>query len=149
MELEPITTIAGMAFIDYVIQIQAWGKPSIVSDDYDNTHRDAITVLIPTFGSPKYLENVRDLSVKTVVVTTDHESNEFEKALNRLGLAVFRAPIEKPHSYNLLRYGVSQVQTPYVLCLDADTEVGDDITKLPSMLIENELDLASFRILPR
>src|SRR5437016_5697747 len=127
MQLEPIALVVGMSFVDYAIQLRAWQRIAIVSEHYDSTHQDEITVLIPAFGNPKYLEKVRDLGVKTVIVTTDHESPAFEQALSGRGVAVLRAPIGKPHSYNLLRYGVAQVKTPYVLCLDADTEVGDDV----------------------
>src|SRR6266496_5238219 len=149
MPLEPIALVVGMSFVDYAIQLRAWQRSAIVSENYNGTHRDEMTVLIPAFGSPRYLERVRDLGVKTAIVTTDHESIEFEQALSKLSVEVFRAPVRKPHSYNLLKYGVAQIKTPYVLCLDADTEVGDDITKIPSMLIENGLDLASFLILPK
>jgi hypothetical protein len=92
---------------------------------------------------------IGNLGVKTVVVTTDHESSEFEQALGKLGVGVIRAPIAHPHSYKLLRSGVHQVETPYVLFLDADIAVGDDVAKIPVMMSANGLDIASFRVLPK
>jgi len=138
-----------MSFVDYIIQVRAWQRPPITPDEYDETRADNITVLIPAFGSPSYLTGIRQLGVKTTVVTTDHETTEFEQALSSLGVGVIRAPIAGPHSYKLLRYGVHQVDTPYVLFLDADTEVGDSIAKIPVMMATNELDIASFRVLPK
>jgi cellulose synthase/poly-beta-1,6-N-acetylglucosamine synthase-like glycosyltransferase len=149
MQLEPVALVLGMSFIDYVIQVRAWQRTVIAPGDYNSAFQDKITVVIPAFGNPKYLEKIRPLGVKTVVVTTDHETPQFEQKLTSLGVDALRASIEHPHSYNLLRYAAARVETPYVLCLDADTEVGDDVTKVPSMLIENELDLASFLVLPK
>jgi cellulose synthase/poly-beta-1,6-N-acetylglucosamine synthase-like glycosyltransferase len=149
MELEATATVLGMSFIDYGIQVRAWKRNSILPQDYDDTYKDEITVITPAFGNPSYLSGIKPLGVKTVVVTTDHESPAFEAVLATLNVDILRAPIVKPHSYNLLQYGVTHVQTPYVLFLDADTEVGDDATKIPSMLVKNELELASFLVLPR
>src|SRR5688572_1498802 len=126
MQLEATAVVLGMSFIDYGIQVRAWQRTSILPDDYDDTHKDKITVITPAFGNPSYLSGIKNLGVKTVVVTTDHETAAFEEILATLDVDVLRAPIARPHSYNLLQYGVAHVQTPYVLFLDADTEVGDD-----------------------
>jgi hypothetical protein len=129
---------------------------------------DDFTILVPIYGSVKYLENVDYLSTygsKVVLVTTDSESGEFNRTLDAIaaehGFNVYRARVKR----NVIQRGgrstggtvrdriireasECMVTTEYVVCIDADTVTTSPVNEIVGALEANDLDLASVRLVP-
>jgi cellulose synthase/poly-beta-1,6-N-acetylglucosamine synthase-like glycosyltransferase len=127
---------------------------------------DDFEVLVPIYGSLKYLENVdflADYGRRVVLCTTSSESPEFECGLEilcrRYGFRVFRASVARPIRGakratsgtvrdQLVRDAHSMLAATWVVCIDADTVTDRPLGELVGAMAERGLDLASVRLVP-
>ena len=126
-------------------------------------------VLVPIYGSVRYLENVdylRAYGDRVVLCTTRHESPEFVAELTEIarrnGFRIFwgEASGRRPAGANrratsgtvrdrLVRDALVEVVTaPYVVCVDADTATERPLGELVGALVDNGYDFASVRLVP-
>ncbi|AEV86041.1 N-acetylglucosaminyltransferase [Actinoplanes sp. SE50] len=127
------------------------------------------TVLVPIYGSVRYLENVDYLAQyggRVVLCTTDGESAEFYAGLGgiaeRHGFRIFRAAgvaggagaggkraTSGTIRDRLVRDALEvAVHTPYVVCIDADTTTERPFGELVGQLVANGYDFASVPLVP-
>jgi hypothetical protein len=136
-------------------------------------HRsDSFALLVPIFNDLSYLKNVdwlRSHGSRVVLCTTTVETPEFMEGIHRLaaehGFRVATADLEVGSSNGtknpwaifskslfghdvVLREGVSDIDEDFVVFLDGDTTVDGDLRVACGAMIENDLDLASVRVLP-
>jgi len=124
-------------------------------------------ILVPIYGNLRYLENVEYLRTyrnRVVLCTTTGEPREFDDELNALaalhGFRVFRAyvpgrrstpgqkSVAAPIRDLLVREALATVSATYVVCIDADTVTEQPLQVLVGALVDNQLDVASVRLLP-
>jgi len=138
-------------------------KPSEISNpDY--------TIIVPIFKNPRFLKNLDYLKrfrEKVMLCTIDDpENTEMMAFLTQLRAEGFRIIelrefkgvdtkyylIKKSFEIQiydaLRRKGVSIPETKYVCLLDGDTTPEDDIGKVCAVIDENNLDIASVRVVP-
>ncbi len=118
------------------------------------------TIVIPIFGKPTYLEglkSIRKYGNKVMLLTTDSESDEFDKAITEeastYGYQIVNVPYsefdsKKKSSISLIKLGVKYVKTKYMIRMDADSIPSEDLAILFGNLERLNLDLASVRVLP-
>ena len=128
---------------------------------------DDFNVLVPIYGSITYLENVeylRQYGDRVILCTTTSEKPEFDRALDdiatRHNFRVFRGDVPRPRGQDgsratagtvrdrLVRDGLTMVDKPYVVCIDADTTSPRSLNELVGAMVERDLDLASVRLVP-
>lgn len=131
------------------------------------TRYEFFNVLVPIWGSIKYLENVEYLSPyggRVILCTTMNESNEFNRDIDalaaRCGFQVYRARIAAMVSTpgaratsgtlrdRIIRDAHELVTAPWVVCIDADTVTERPLSELVGAMIERDLDFASVRLVP-
>jgi cellulose synthase/poly-beta-1,6-N-acetylglucosamine synthase-like glycosyltransferase len=130
---------------------------------------DDFEVLVPIYGSVRYLENVdylRQYGRRVVLCTTRHESAAFIAELTEIavrnGFRIFwgeassRAPVGANRRATsgtirdrLVRDALTDIVTaPYVVCIDADTVTERPLGELVGSLVDNGYDFASVRLIP-
>jgi cellulose synthase/poly-beta-1,6-N-acetylglucosamine synthase-like glycosyltransferase len=124
-------------------------------------------ILVPIYGSLRYLENINYLenyASQVILCTTDAESPEFDKGIDELsrryGFRVFRAHVPGGSSRSgrrstggvirdiVVRDALSIVTAQYVVCVDADTVTDRPLTELVGAMAHHRLDVASVRLYP-
>lgn len=132
------------------------------------TSRDDFQILVPIYGSMRFLENVEYLqpySDRVILCTTSGESIDFYRELSaiasRNNFQVYRSPFGPPASLNKRLTGgtirdrvirdalLNAVSMPYVVCLDADTTTPKPLGLLVGELARRGDDLASIRLVPQ
>jgi hypothetical protein len=134
----------------------------------DKRANEDFTVLVPIYGSVRYLENVaflRPYGERVVLVTTTSESAEFNEAINEIaavnGFRLFRAHVQRNpakrggrNTSGTVRDRIIReasetcVRSEYVVCIDADTVTNEPLGQIVGALESNGLDLASVRLVP-
>jgi hypothetical protein len=134
---------------------------------YGELHRaEDFEILVPIYGSLRYLENVaylRRYGSKVLLCTTTQESPEFDRDLDDLanmhGFRVFRGDVARAVGRGrratggtvrdrLIRDALGEVRSEYVVCLDADTTTTRPLRELIMAMMSRGLDLASIRLVP-
>lgn len=125
------------------------------------------SVLVPIYGSMRYLENAEYLAGygdRVVLCTTKAESAEFytelEAVADRYGFKTFRgdAPVPASHGTRrstsgtvrdrLMRAVLPTITSSYVVFLDADTVTQRPLSELVGTMATRNLQLASIRLVP-
>lgn len=129
---------------------------------------DDFVVLVPIYGNVGYLENVEYLAQygsRVWLCTTTNETPRFYAALEAIAcqhdFRIFRGfvPVAAGSSGGrrnvagtirdrLVRDASSQVESEYVICIDADTETDQPLGLLVGAIAENGWDLVSVRLVP-
>jgi hypothetical protein len=129
--------------------------------------RDDFHVLVPIYGSTRYLENVDYLAAygaRVVLCTTTNEAPAFYEELLRIarahGFEIFYGECRDPRPVSgrrqtggttrdrLVRDALRTLTRPYVVCIDADTVTERPLGELVGALAARDLDLASVRLCP-
>lgn len=150
--------------IDAVGSIRARHARTVATEPARN---EDFSVLVPIYGSMRYLENAEYLAAygeRVVLCTTTAESPEFytelEAVAGRYGFRVFRgdAPVSSSHARRrstggtvrdrLVRAALFTVTTTYVVCVDADTITRRPLSELVGTIATQNLQLASIRLVP-
>ncbi len=124
-------------------------------------------VIVPIYGSIDYLENVeylRQYGDRVLLCTTTSERPDFDRALDDIartnGFRVFRGVVPRARGQagrrattgtirdRLVRDALELVERPYVVCVDADTTTPRPLSELIGAMVEQDLDLASVRLVP-
>jgi Glycosyl transferase family group 2 len=124
------------------------------------------TVLVPIYGSLRYLENVAYLAgyaERVLLCTTTAETPEFVDGIERLaqqhGFGLFygncgtrtgpaRRQTAGTTRDRLIRDALPTVRSPYVVCIDADTATERPLDELVGAVAEHGFDLVSVRLEP-
>jgi cellulose synthase/poly-beta-1,6-N-acetylglucosamine synthase-like glycosyltransferase len=109
------------------------------------------TIVVPLYGHPRYFAERAQLAryQGNVLVAMDvgnREMQDFADVLRAEGWHVFTTVLEEPSPPSLIKEALPQVRTSYVLRLDADTRVGDDLPHLMAALAEDGADLCSVKV---
>ncbi len=125
-------------------------------------------LLVPIFNDLKYLTNLEFLKLyreHVILCTTTHETSEFVEALENLalehGFRITYSPIEGSaknpwaiyhktllaHDF-VLKRTVHGITEKYVIFIDGDTYVANDLTVLCGAMDEYAFDISSVKILP-
>lgn len=128
------------------------------------TRCDDFSVLVPIYGSLRYLENVEQLAQygeRVILCTTTTEDRDFLTGLHAIaaerGFAVFEARVDRRVDTGrratggttrdtIVQRALAHVRTPYVVCLDADTTTTRPLEELVGELVDRELDIASVQL---
>ena len=112
------------------------------------------TIIIPLYGSPKYFERRDRLEhLKGHVVVAIEVSlpamRAFAEHLEGEGWRVFRALVREPNPPKMLRavLEADAIHTTYVVRLDADTVIGDDLPNAVAAAQADGADLCSVKVL--
>lgn len=123
-------------------------------------------VLVPIYGSIRYLENIpylSDYGSRVILCTTANESEEFNREIDavaaRHGFRVFRADTKKVAATGkrstsgtlrdrIIRDAHAMVHAPWVVCLDADTVTVRPLGQLVAAMATRGYDLVSVRLVP-
>lgn len=135
-------------------RMDLWGR----SDDF--------CVLVPIFGSVRYLTNGPELARygdRVVLCTSDGEASAFYEDLRagaaRYGFRIVvsvttearppdRTVRGEPLRDEIIRNAIGLVGAGTVICLDADTVPGDDLRTVVAAFERAGFDVASVRVLP-
>jgi hypothetical protein len=128
---------------------------------------DDFEILVPIYGSLRYLENVEYLRAygsKVVLCTTTEEDPQLLDGLDQLawmyGFRVFTTHVPgrrrrhaqrsatAPVRDKLIRDALATVTATYVVCIDADTVTERPLEQLIGAFAAHDLDVASVRLLP-
>jgi hypothetical protein len=150
--------------IDAVGVLRARHAPTVATETVCN---EDFSVLVPIYGSMRYLENAEYLATygeRVVLCTTNAESPEFYTELKavalRYGFRVFcgDALVSSSHGQRrstggtardrLIRAVLSTVTTTYVVCVDADTVTRRPLSELVGAIAAQGLQLASICLVP-
>jgi hypothetical protein len=153
-----------VALIDVVAATRAKYTAPIVSN---SASLDSFAVLVPIWGSLRYLENVAYLSAygdRVVLCTTAEGTADFYAGLEALSrehrFQIFIAsPVAGQRRSSgretggttrdrLVREVLHTVTMPYVVCIDADTVTDRPLGELAGEIAERNLDLASVPLHP-
>lgn len=157
--MEYLPLLLGITLIDYLpllILKLSRRKPISLSSAKNNDY----TILVSVFHNPIYLKDLEKLAKykqQVLILTTTRETEEFYETLNsycnRYGFKSVRLNFGKdfvvPEScIPLFVKGIRHVKTKYLIRMDADSIPERDLGYLFATLDENELDVASVRVLP-
>ena len=152
-----------LACLDLFGGLRARHKRVIATDGHSVSD---FNVLVPIWGSLRYLENVAYLASygsRVILCTTDQESEEFNREINelsrRLGFQVFRArggrvaqgaarATSGTVRDRIIRDAHEVVTEPFVVCIDADTVTDRPLGELVHTLQARRLDFCSVRLIP-
>jgi cellulose synthase/poly-beta-1,6-N-acetylglucosamine synthase-like glycosyltransferase len=133
---------------------------------WDGTVVEDFEVLVPIWGSIRYLENVDYLSAygsRVVLCTTASETPEFNAAVDELarihGFRVFRAEAGSMAQNGtrstsgtlrdrVVRDAHEVLSAPWVVCIDADTVTEQPLSHLVGAMASQNVDFASVRLVP-
>lgn len=132
------------------------------------TWRDDFQIIVPIYGSARYLTNAEYLAPhagRVILCTTSGESEEFYSELTaiaaRYKFTVYKSPHRPPMAGGKRLTGgtirdrivrdalVHAVTLPYVVCLDADTTTPQPLWLLVGELARRGDELASIRLVPQ
>jgi len=149
-------------FVDGAAGIQAHG----LQYKFGEATQENFRILVPIWGSVKYLINAKELGrygSRVTLVTTGDESPEFYRQLRRIAetyefdvwhdkptgaAAQKRRSTSRPVRDRLIRNVLATVTEPYVIPLDADSSPSAPLGELAGELDRRDLDIASVRIMP-
>ena len=155
--------VLAMALLDTVAGLRARG---LGHKDTKAWHAD-FTVLVPIYGSARYLENVGYLAQynsRVVLCTTAGETPEFYADLaaiaNRHGFNIYRSPslvttgsgqraTSGTTRDRIIRDALEIVETEYVIMLDADSTTVRPFDELVGEIREDGYDVTSVRLVIR
>jgi cellulose synthase/poly-beta-1,6-N-acetylglucosamine synthase-like glycosyltransferase len=108
------------------------------------------TIVVPLFGHPRYFDRRSELRPyqNNVLVALEVSSSlmaAFANQLEEEGWRVERLRISNPNPAILLKAALPAVTTTYVLRLDADTSVGDDIPRAVTAAAAARADICSIK----
>jgi cellulose synthase/poly-beta-1,6-N-acetylglucosamine synthase-like glycosyltransferase len=129
---------------------------------------DAFEILVPIWGSVRYLTNIDFLSPygqRVVLCTPRSESQEFHESLKEIadehGFRIFATDVKTVSSKRsskrqtsgtirdaLVRDAHSVLSRPYVVCIDADTRTREPLDKLVGRIEQGGYDIVSIRVIP-
>jgi cellulose synthase/poly-beta-1,6-N-acetylglucosamine synthase-like glycosyltransferase len=114
------------------------------------------TVVIPLFGHPRYFDEREQLEhlkerIVVVVEVSSELMRSFATELEQEGWNVFRAIVPEPSPPKLLLEALEAdaVQTGYVMRLDADSCVGEELPNAVAAAAADGADLCSVKVLAR
>ena len=156
-----------MSMVD-LVPISAARKAKGYAITEDTPSVDDFVVLVPIYGSVRYLENVAYLAQygeRVWLCTTTNEAPEFYEALEAIaterGFRIFRGYVPPAAAGSgsvrnvagtirdrLVRDASSRVEAEYVICIDADTETEQPLGLLVGAIAVNGFDLVSVRLVP-
>jgi hypothetical protein len=127
---------------------------------------DDFEVMVPIYGSMRYLENIEYLAGygdKVLICTTTAESAQFYAELDSVtaahGFRQFRGEVDASNSAGkrntggtvrdrLVRDGLAHVRAGNVVCIDADTVTDRPLNELVGCMLGCGYDMASVRLVP-
>ncbi len=127
---------------------------------------DDFEVLVPIYGSMRFLENVAylaDYGSKVLICTTASETDEFYADLAKItaqyGFREFRGVVDSSNVAGkrntggtvrdrLVRDALAHVQAGNVVCIDADTVTDRPLDELVGCMLGCGYDMASVRLVP-
>ena len=141
-----VLSIALVAF-DFQNLLSWWGGRTITPGTAES---DDFTIVVPLFGHPRYFDRRADLLgyQRNVLVALDIGTRvmaAFAYELEFEGWRVKRLRLASPNPAELLKASLPAVSTTYVLRLDADTSVGDDIGRAVAAVREAGAELCSIK----
>jgi cellulose synthase/poly-beta-1,6-N-acetylglucosamine synthase-like glycosyltransferase len=132
--------------------VLAWRRVRVL--DLAPIPTDDFTVVIPLYGDPRYFaERERLLHLKERILVAidvgEAAMRLFAGELEEEGWRVFRTRVAVPGPPTLLQAAVEsdRIDTTYVIRLDADTYVGDDLPRAVAAADADAADLASVKVL--
>ena len=153
--------------VDAAAQFRAsrHGRQSISPDNDPNTD---YTIVVPIYGSARYLENIdflEDYGAKVLLATSSFETPEFYRELSSIatkhGFRIHRAK-DRPPAAELgfdgrravggtlrdliVRDSHASITSKYVICIDGDTRTHQHLDQLVAEFVKADLDLASVRL---
>jgi len=115
-----------------------------------------LAVIVPAYNEAASItDTIRSVQVQTrppdeIIVVDDFSSDGTGEIARRCGVTVVRPPANTGSKAGAQNFGLSYVDTPYVLAIDADTTLAPDaIEKLMAALSEPNIAAACGFVLPR
>src|SRR5205823_4371079 len=109
---------------------------------------DDFTIIVPLFGHPRYFDRRNELiryqqHVLVALEVGVPVMSEFANELEHEGWRVERLRINDPNPAALVKAALAAVTTTYVLRLDADTTIRDDLARAVAAADAARADLCS------
>lgn len=117
---------------------------------------DQLTIIIPAYNEEKSVaDTVKSLLAqttppKTVIVVDDCSTDKTFEVAKNAGASVMRPPKNTGTKAGAQNYALTQVNTPYVMAIDADTIIArDGVEKLISAMSNPKTAAACGSVIPR
>jgi cellulose synthase/poly-beta-1,6-N-acetylglucosamine synthase-like glycosyltransferase len=145
--------VADIAFVAALIVVAfdfqnmlSWWRGRTVFPAHEPSHD--FTIIVPLFGHPRYFDRREGLlryqqNVLVALEVGAPVMSEFADELEREGWRVERLRVDDPNPAGLVRAALSAVTTTYVLRLDADTTIRDDLAGAVAAAAASRDDLCS------
>lgn len=127
------------------------------SKDMVNVHTDSgLTVIVPAYNeAASIVDTIKSIQAQTlpaaeIIVIDDFSSDNTGDLARSCGVTVLRPPANTGSKAGAQNFALTQVKTPYVMAIDADTTLAPDaIEKLMSALGDPNVVAACGFVLPR
>jgi cellulose synthase/poly-beta-1,6-N-acetylglucosamine synthase-like glycosyltransferase len=132
---------------DFQNLLSWWGGRTIKPGREASTD---FTIIVPLFGHPGYFDRREDLLryQRHVLVATEVSTRlmaDFADQLEREGWRVARVLVDSPNPAKLVKESLSAVTTTYSLRLDADTSIGDDLSRGVAAVAASGAEICSIK----
>ncbi|MCS7092065.1 MAG: hypothetical protein NZM26_01790 [Patescibacteria group bacterium] len=125
-------------------------------------------ILVPVYNDIKYIKNIdflKKYAEKVVLCTTNKETEEFYEKLNKLSkehgfrISISDVTQEGKNPFSIfnkvllahdlvLKESLKSLDEKYVIFIDGDTFVNEDLAILCGAMEENDFDIASVKVIP-
>ena len=142
-----IAFVAALIVVAFDFQnMLSWWRGRTVSPERKPS--SDFTIIVPLFGHPRYFDRRHELvqyqqNVLVALEVSAPVMSEFASDLEREGWRVERLRINDPNPAALLKAALPAVTTTYVLRLDADTTIRDDLARAVAAADAARADLCS------
>jgi cellulose synthase/poly-beta-1,6-N-acetylglucosamine synthase-like glycosyltransferase len=142
-----LVVAAVLVAFDFQNLLSWWGGRTITPGD---ARTSDFTVVVPLFGHPRYFDRRGELlryqaNVLVALEVSPPIMADFAEQLEGEGWRVERLHVETPNPAKLVRAALPSVATTYVLRLDADTTIRDDLFTAVAAAAEADVDVCSIK----
>ena len=119
-------------------------------------HGSGLTVIVPAYNEAASItDTIKSIQTQTmppeeIIVIDDFSSDNTGELARKCGVTVLRPPANTGSKAGAQNFAMTQVKTPYVMAIDADTTLASDaIEKLMPALDGPNMAAACGFVLPR
>lgn len=127
-----------------------------ISQAYKKAPSFSVTVLIPAYNEEKNIaktiRSVREQTYKVekILVVDDSSEDETQKVAKRAGAEVIRTPKNTKNKAKAINYGLKEVKSEILICVDADTILEKNaIEEILKAFGDEKVAIASGFVLPQ
>ncbi len=147
-----LALVIGLFLFDFQ-NVLGWWRGRTLSP-HPNRRDFDFTIVVPVYGHRRYFDDREHLLGyrENVLVTLDIGAPgmaEFGDELEEEGWRVARVQTANPNPPNLIAAALDRVETAYMVRVDADTRIVDDLPRYIAAMAEDGADVCSAKVLVR